>query len=57
MHSEELSDAERLNRLYSTIPADACKIDNLSQSTPAQLKQLKDGLAVTQAMQELSAKN
>ncbi len=55
MLSGELSDAERLNSLYSLIPADSCKIDNLSQAMPAELKQLKDGLAVTQAMQELRA--
>jgi len=53
MVSEELSNAEKLDRLHALIPADACKIDNLSHATPVQLKQLKDGLAVTQAMQEL----
>jgi hypothetical protein len=53
MVSKEFSDTEKLDSLYSLIPADACKIDNLSQATPAQLKQLKDGLAVTEAMQEL----
>ena len=53
MLSKELSDTEKLDSLYSLIPADACKIDNLSQATPAQLKQLKDGIAVTKAMQEL----
>ena len=51
--SEELSDTEKLDRLYGIIPADSCKIDNLSQATPAQLRQLRDGIAVTQAMQEL----
>jgi hypothetical protein len=56
MLSEELSDAQKLDRLYALIPPDACKIDNLNQATPAQLKQLKDGLAVTQAMQELRRK-
>jgi hypothetical protein len=53
MLSEELPDSEKLDRLHALIPADACKIDNLSQATPAQLKQLKDGLAVTDAMQRL----
>jgi hypothetical protein len=53
MLSEELSDAQKLDRLYALIPPDACKIDNLNQATPAQLKQLKDGLAVTQAMQQI----
>jgi hypothetical protein len=45
-----------LDRLHDLIPPDACKIDNLSQATPAKLKQLKDGLAITQAMQELRRK-
>jgi hypothetical protein len=29
------------------------KIDNLSKATPERLRQLKDGLAVTEAMQQL----
>jgi hypothetical protein len=29
------------------------KIDNLHQATPAQLKQLQDGFAVTEAIQEI----
>jgi len=37
----------------SVIPADACEIDNLHQVTPAQLKQLQDGFAVTEAIQEI----
>jgi hypothetical protein len=53
MLSEELPDSEKLNRLYALIPPDACKIDNLNQATPAQLRQLKDGLAITEAMQRL----
>jgi hypothetical protein len=56
MLSEELPDSEKLDSLYSLIPAEACKIDNLSQATPAQLRQLKDGLAVTRAMQQIRAK-
>jgi hypothetical protein len=55
MLSEELPDGEKLDRLHALIPPDACKIDNLSQATPAQLKQLQDGLAVTNAMQQLRA--
>jgi hypothetical protein len=39
MLSEELPDGEKLDRLHALIPPDACKIDNLSQATPAQLKQ------------------
>jgi hypothetical protein len=54
--SEELSDTEKLDRLYNLIPAESCKIDNLSQATREQLKQLRDGIAVTQAMQDLRAK-
>jgi hypothetical protein len=53
MLSEELPDSEKLDRLHALIPPDVCKIDNLNQATPAQLRQLKDGLAVTEAMQEI----
>jgi hypothetical protein len=56
MLSKELSDIEKREQLRALIPADVCKIDNLNQATPAQLKQLKDGLAVTDAMQKLRAK-
>jgi hypothetical protein len=53
MLSGELSGAEKLDRLHALIPADVFKIDDLNHATPAQLKQLKDGLAVTEAMQQL----
>jgi hypothetical protein len=53
MQSEELGDAEKLDRLHALIPPDACKIDNLNQATPAQRRQLKDGLAITRAMQQI----
>src|SRR6266550_6409196 len=53
MLSEELSDSEKLDQLHALIPPDAFKIDNLNQATPAQLKQLKDGLAVTEATQQI----
>jgi hypothetical protein len=53
MLSEELSDSEKLDRLHALIPPDAFKIDNLNQATPPQLKQLKDGLAITDAMQQI----
>jgi len=43
--------------LHALIPTDVCKIDNLNQATPAQLSQLKDGLAITDAMQQLRARN
>jgi hypothetical protein len=53
MLSKELPDSEKLDSLHALIPTDAFKIDNLNQATPAQLRQLKDGLAITDAMQEL----
>ena len=53
MLSEELLYDEKLNRLHALIPPDAFKIDNLNQATPAQIRQLKDGLAVTEAMQQI----
>jgi hypothetical protein len=51
--SEELSAAEKLDRLHGLIPPDVFKIDSLSTATPAQIKQLKDGLMVTDAMQQI----
>jgi len=54
MLSEELSDSEKLDRLHALIPLDAFKSDN--KATTAQLRQLKDGLAVTVTMQRLRAK-
>jgi hypothetical protein len=56
MISKEWNGAEKLDQLYALIPPDVCKIDNLNQATPAQLRQLKDGLVVTQAMQQVRAK-
>ena len=53
MLSEGLSDSEKLDRFHALIPAETFKIDNLNQATPAQLKQLKDGLAVSEAMQQI----
>ena len=53
MLSEEFPDNEKLDRLHALIPPDVFKIDNLNKATPAHLKQLKDGLAVTEAMQQL----
>jgi hypothetical protein len=53
MLSEKLPDDEKLDRLHALIPPEVLKIDNLNQATPAQLKQLKDGLAVTDAMQQV----
>jgi len=51
--SEELSVAGKLDSLHALISADVCKIDDLNKATPAQLRQLKDGLAITQAMQQI----
>jgi hypothetical protein len=53
MLSEELPDSEKLDRLHALIPLESFKIDNLNQATPAQLKLLKAGLAVTKAMQQI----
>jgi hypothetical protein len=53
--SEELSNAEKLDQMHSLIPLDVFKIDNLSKAMREQLKQLQDGFAVTEAMQQLRA--
>ena len=53
MLSEEFPDNEKLDRLHALIPPDVFKIDNLSKAAPEQLRQLKDGLAVTEAMQQI----
>jgi hypothetical protein len=53
MLSEEFPDNEKLDRLHALIPPDVFKIDNLNRATPAQLRQLKDGLAITRAMQQI----
>jgi len=53
MLSEELPESEKLDRLHALIPPDVFKIDSLSTATPEQVRQLRDGLAVTQAMQEI----
>jgi hypothetical protein len=53
MLSEELSDSKKLDRLHALIQPEAFKIDNLNQATPAQLRQLKDGLIVTETMQQI----
>jgi hypothetical protein len=53
MLSEELPDSEKLDRLHALIPLEVFKIDNLNQATPAQLRQLKDGFAITEAMQQI----
>jgi len=53
MLSEELSGAEKLDRLHALIPPDAFKDDSLSTASPAQIKRLKDALAVSDAIQEI----
>ena len=53
MISKELSDSEKLDRLHALIPPDVFKIDSLSTATPAQVRLLRDGLAVTDAMQQV----
>jgi len=51
--SEELPDDEKLDRLHALIPLEVFKIDSLRTATPAQVRQLRDGLAVTDAMQQV----
>jgi hypothetical protein len=51
--SEELSAAEKLDRLHALIPAETFKIDRLSTATPAQVRLLRDGLMVTDAMEKI----
>jgi hypothetical protein len=53
MLSKELSDSEKLDQLHALIPPDVFKIDSLSTATLEQVRQLRDWLAVTQAMQEI----
>jgi hypothetical protein len=53
MLSKELSDTEKLDRLHALIPLESFEIDNLNQATPAQLKQLRNGIAITEAMQQV----
>lgn len=52
MLSEDLSDTGKFDRLHALIPAEVFKIDNLNQATPAQLRQLKEALAISEAMQQ-----
>ena len=51
MLSEKLSSAEKRDRLRVLIPADVCKIDDLNQATPAQLKQLQGAIAAAVALE------
>jgi hypothetical protein len=53
MTSKELSNNEKLDQLHALIPPDTFKIDGWSTATPEQVRQLRDGLAVTNAMQEI----
>jgi hypothetical protein len=53
MLSEELPDSEKLDRLHALIPAETFKIESWKTATPEQVRQLRDGLAVTDAMQEI----
>jgi hypothetical protein len=53
MLSEALPDSEKLDRLHALIPADVFKIDNLNKATPAQLRELKGALAVSEAIQQI----
>jgi hypothetical protein len=51
--SKELSNSEKLDRLHALIPAETFKIDSLSTATPAQVRLLRDGLMVTDAMEKI----
>jgi len=53
MLSEELLYDEKLDLLHVLIPPETFKINSLSTATPAQVRQLRDGLAVTDAMQQI----
>jgi hypothetical protein len=55
MLSQELSSSEQRDRLRALIPADVCKIDDLNQATPAQLKQLQGAIEAALALQQLDA--
>jgi hypothetical protein len=55
MLSQELSSAEKRDRLRALVPADVCKIENLNQATPAQLKQLQGAIEAALALQQLDA--
>jgi len=55
--SEERSAAEKQKRLCALIPTDTrtLKIKDLTKATPEQLEQLKVGLVVAEALQQLNA--
>jgi len=53
MLSEGLSDSEKLDRFHALIPAETFKIDSLSTATLAQVRLLRDGLMVTDTMQQI----
>lgn len=53
MLSEEFPDNEKLDRLHALIPADVFEIDSLNKATPAQLRRLKEAMAVSQAIQQM----
>ena len=55
MLSQQLSSAEKRSRLRALIPADVCKIDDLNQASPAQLKQLQGAIAAAEGLQQLDA--
>jgi hypothetical protein len=48
-----LPDSEKLDQLHALIPAETFKIDGLSTATPAQVRLLRDGLMVTDAMEKI----
>jgi len=48
--SEELPENEKIDRLRALIPAEVFKIDSMSTATPAQLRQLQEAMAISQAI-------
>ncbi len=53
MLSEELPDSEKLDRLHALKPTNVFKIDNLHKATATQLRELNEGLAVANAIQNI----
>jgi len=55
LHSKDLSNADKRDRLRLLIPADVLEISDLRQATPVQLRKLQDAIEVAQAIQRVIA--
>jgi hypothetical protein len=55
LHSKDLSNADKRDRLRLLIPADVLEISDLRQATPVQLRKLQDAIEVAQAIQRVNA--